>query len=168
MDGVLRSLSHHPDSQQQPNWPFTVPCSTHSAHFNYSSGSFSNVLWKVDTRILLLFSPPKQYKMLCHCRSLLNISMDAAFVSLLLPLLLNLLSFLFSLRHSYFFACIYPEQSNCSTACTNTTPLVYLTLKGRIYNTPILYYKITLSYLNVSKARLVAVRSIHQKFLLPS
>lgn len=37
---------------------------------------------------------------------------------------------------SYFFSCIYPEQSSCSTARTNTTlSLVYLTLKGRMHNT---------------------------------
>lgn len=155
--GLLRSLSHYPDSQQQPNWPFTAPCFTHSAHFYHSGESFSNVLWKVDTRARLLFSPPKQHKMLCHCRSLLNVSMDAAFVSLLLPLLLRLFLFLFSFSHCYFFSCICPEQSSCSTAHTNTTlPLVYLTLKGRIHNALNLCYKIILSYLNVSKAKLVS------------
>lgn len=47
-------------------------------------------------------------------------------------------------------------------ARTNTTlPLVYLTLKGRIHNTLNLCYKIILSHLNVSKAKLVAVASLH-------
>lgn len=102
MDGAPQELSHYPDPQQKPNWPFTAPCFTHSAHFNYSAESFSNVLWKADKRALLLFFPSKQDKTLCHCRSPLGVSMDAAFVSLLLPLLLGLLLFLFSFRHFFF------------------------------------------------------------------
>lgn len=118
--------------------------------------------------LFYVFFPSKQDKTLCHCRSPLGVSMDAAFVSLLLPLLLGILLFLFSFRHSffffssYFFSCIYPEQRSCSTACTNTTlSLVYLTLKGRMHNTLNLCQKIILSHLNVSKAKLVAVQPLH-------
>lgn len=44
---------------------------------------------------------------------------------------------------------------------------MYWTLKGRIHNTLNLHYKVILSYLNVSKAKLVAVKSLHRNFFCP-